>query len=79
MSQIKKYLLTTPEQCLTFIKNLQPHEKLNLVKPHPEGYEMLVESGEKTKTEITVSAKNYNIIRISEGIYSGSAYPPFFT
>ena len=74
---MKRYLLTTPEQCLTFIKNLPSGEKLHTVKPYPGWYEVLVETEEKPKTEITVTAKNYNIIRIREGMLSGSAYPPF--
>ena len=73
---MKRYLLTTPEQCLTFIKNLPSGEKLHTVKPYPGGYEVLVETEEKPKTEITVTAKNYNIIRISEGMHSGvGGYP----
>jgi hypothetical protein len=73
---MKRYLLTTPEQCLTFIKNLPSGEKLHTVKPYPGGYEVLVETEEKPKTEITVTAKNYNIIRIREGMLSGvGGYP----
>jgi len=75
---MKRYLLTTPEQCLTFIKNLPSGEKLHTVKPYPGGYEVLVETEEKirTETEITVSAKNFNVIRISEGMHSGvGGYP----
>ncbi len=30
---MKRYLLTTPEQCLTFIKNLPSGEKLHTVNP----------------------------------------------
>jgi hypothetical protein len=78
MSHIKKYLLTTPEQCLTlntFIKNLPPNEKLHLVMPHPRGYEVLVETTEKSETEITVTTKNYNIIRIRDYIDSGRGLP----
>jgi hypothetical protein len=75
---MKRYLLTTPEQCLTFIKNLPPNETLYSVKPYAGGYEVLVETEEKirTETEITVSAKNFNVIRISEGMHSGvGGYP----
>lgn len=81
---MKRYLLTTPEQCLTlktFIKNLHPNEKLHLVKIYPGGYELLVETEEKlrlkTETEIRVTAKNFNVMRISQGMLSSSAYPPF--
>jgi len=68
---MKRYLLTTPEQCLTFIKNLPSGEKLHTVKPYPRGYEVLVETEEKPETEITVSAKNFNVIRIRNYIDSG--------
>ena len=74
---MKRYLLTTPEQCLTFIKNLPSGEKLHTVKAYPGGYEVLVETEEKIRTEITVTAKNFNVMRISEGMHSGSAYPLF--
>jgi hypothetical protein len=75
---MKRYLLTTVEQCLTFIKNLPPGEKLHTVKPYPGGYEVLVDTEEKirTETEITVIAKNYNILRIRNYIDSGlGGYP----
>jgi len=72
---MKRYLLTTPEQCLTFIKNLPSGEKLHTVKAYPGGYEVLVETEEKPKTEITVTAKNYNIIRIRDYIDSGRGLP----
>lgn len=73
---MKRYLLTTPEQCLTFIKNLPSGEKLHTVKAYPGGYEVLVETMEKPETEITVIAKNFNVIRISEGMHSGvGGYP----
>jgi len=75
---MKRYLLTTPEQCLTFIKNLPSGEKLHTVKAYPGGYEVLVETEEKirTETEITVTAKNFNVMRISEGMHSGlGGYP----
>ena len=73
---MKRYLLTTPEQCLTFIKNLPPGEKLYSVKPYPGGIEVLVETMEKIRTEITVTAKNFNVMRISEGMHSGvGGYP----
>ena len=76
---MKRYLLTTPEQCLTlntFIKNLPPGEKLHSVKPYPGGIEVLVETEEKPETEITVIAKNYNILRIRNYIDSGlGGYP----
>ncbi len=74
---MKRYLLTTPEQCLTFIKNLPSGEKLHTVKQYPGGYELLVETEKKIRTEITVTAKNFNVMRISEGIHSGSEYPLF--
>jgi hypothetical protein len=60
MSEIKRYLLTTPEQCLqlkTFIKNLPLNETLYMVKPCPNGYEVLVQ------TNIELTAVNHNIIR----------------
>jgi hypothetical protein len=73
---MKRYLLTTLEQCLTFIKNLPSGEKLHSVKAYPGGYEVLVETEEKIRTEITVTAKNFNVMRISEGMHSGlSGYP----
>ena len=80
MTEIRRYLLTTPEQCLTlntFIKNLPPGEKVLSVNPYPPGYEVIVLTEEKPKTEITVTAKNYNILRIRDYMNSGlggSAY-----
>ena len=104
MSEIRRYLLTTPEQCLTlntFIKNLPPGEKVRSVNPYPGGYEVIVLTEEKPKTEpetqitltakgaleegcsviflniekpeteITVTPKNYNILRIRDYIDSG--------
>jgi hypothetical protein len=78
---MKRYLLTTPEQCLTlktFIKNLPPNEKLYLIKPYPRGYEVLVlvetEEKPKTDTEITLTAKNHNILRIGDNGLGGSVY-----
>ena len=70
----RRYLLTTPEQCLTlntFIKNLPPGEKVRSVNPYPGGYEVIVLTEEKPETEITVTAKNYNILRIRDYIDSG--------
>ena len=84
MTEIRRYLLTTPEQCLTlntFIKNLPPGEKVRSVNPYPGGYEVIVLTEEKPKTEtetqITLTAKNYNILRIRDYMNSGlggSAY-----
>ena len=76
MSEIRRYLLTTPEQCLTlntFIKNLPPGQKVRSVNPYPGGYEVIVLTEEKpeTETEITLTAKNYNILRIRDYIDSG--------
>jgi hypothetical protein len=74
MSHIKNHLLTAHEQCLTlntFIKNLPPNEKLHLVMPHSERCEALVETTEKSETQITVTAKNYNILRIRDYMNSG--------
>ena len=74
MSEIRKYLLTTPEQCLTlntFIKNLPPVQEVRSVNPYPRGYEVILLTKEKPKTQITVTAKNYNILRIRNYIDSG--------
>ena len=53
---MKRYLLTTPEQCLTlntFIKNLPSGQKVRSVNPYPGGYEVIVLTEEKPETEIT--------------------------
>ena len=76
MTETRRYLLTTPEQCLTlntFIKNLPPGEKVRSVNPYPGGYEVIVLTEEKpeTETQITLTAKNYNILRIRDYIDSG--------
>jgi hypothetical protein len=39
--------------------------------PHPERCEVLVETKEKSETQITVTAKNYNIFRIRDYMNSG--------
>ena len=78
MTETRRYLLTTPEQCLTlntFIKNLPHGQKVRSVNPYPGGYEVIVLTEEKpeteTETEITLTAKNYNILRIRDYIDSG--------
>ena len=59
---MRRYLLTTPEQCLTlntFIKNLPPGEKVRSVNPYPGGYEVIVltEKKPEPETQITLTAK----------------------
>lgn len=76
MSVVKSYILNTPEQCLTlntFIKNLPPNEKFYFINLCPNGYEVLVLVEEKIKpeTEIIVTARNYNIIRLRDALNSG--------
>lgn len=74
MSVIKSYKLTTIEQCLTsntFIKNLQPNEKLYAVNLIPNGHEVLVETEKKPETKIIITTRNYNIIKRYDALTNG--------